>query len=315
MLTTKKILISALPLSEKDKSYFSTQVNGGIYNCEFIYIDETLTPDKLKDVNVLIGKPEPALLKNAKKIEWLQLVSAGYDSYINNLPQNVILTCASGAYGLAVSEHMLAQTFTLIRHFNQYCLQAARGEWKSCGNIISVEGSTILVLGMGDIGGSYARKMKALGAHVIGVRRHLGKLPEGFDEQHTMSELDNLLPIADVVAMALPGGHATYHIIDEHELGLMKDGAYIINAGRGNAIAPDALKKVLREHKIGGAALDVTEPEPLPPDDELMHLDNVLITPHVAGNYYLHKTVERIINIVGHNLNAWAHGGNLKSLL
>ena len=103
---------------------------------------------------------------------------------------------------------------------------------ESHGNIISVEGSTILVLGLGDIGGDYARKVHALGAHVIGVRRTNRNKPDYLDEQHTMDDLDMLLGRADIVAMVLPGGSATNHIMDERRLRLMKKGAYLINVGR-----------------------------------------------------------------------------------
>ena len=100
---------------------------------------------------------------------------------------------------------MLGLTFDLIRRLNQYHANQAEHVWKAMGNIISVEGSTILVLGLGDIGGDYARKVHALGAHVIGVRRTNRNKPDYLDEQHTMDDLDTLLGRADIVAMVLPG--------------------------------------------------------------------------------------------------------------
>ena len=210
---------------------------------------------------------------------------------------------------------MLALTFDLIRRLGQYHKNQADRQWRSMGNIISVEGSTILILGLGDIGGDYARKVKALGAYTIGVRRTCKEKPEYLDEQYTMDDLDRLLPRADVVAMVVPGGPATCHLMDERRLRLMKKGAYLINVGRGNAIDPAALKAVLKDGHLGGCGLDVTEPEPLPPEDELWAMDNVVITPHVAGNFFLAETFERIVRIAGENLKAWASGEELKNVV
>ena len=134
-------------------------------------------------------------------------------------------------------------------------------------NLVAVITDGSAVLGLGDIGGDYARKVHALGAHVIGVRRTNRNKPDYLDEQHTMDDLDTLLGRADIVAMVLPGGSTTNHIMDERRLRLMKKGAYLINVGRGNAIDPAALKAVLKDGHLGGCGLDVTEPEPLPPEE------------------------------------------------
>ena len=204
---------------------------------------------------------------------------------------------------------MLALTFALIRRFPEYHKNQMAHCWKSAGNIISVEGSTVLVLGIGDIGGDYARKMKALGA----AMRHWN--PPGRPRKNRtiwMSNTpwrswDSVLGRADIVAMVLPGGEATCHLMDERRLGLMKKGAYLVNVGRGNAIDPDALYRALISGQLAGCGLDVTEPEPLPAESPLWDLDQMLITPHVAGNFFLSETFERIVRIAGENLKAWAN--------
>lgn len=313
----KKILVT-IPVTEAHKTYLEKQASLGKYNCQFRYIPkEHVTKEDLEDTQVLIGNLPPALVREAKRLEWLQLNSAGADPYTPEgvLPAGAVLTNATGAYGLAVSEHMLALTFDLIRRLGQYHKNQADRQWRSMGNIISVEGSTILILGLGDIGGDYARKVKALGAYTIGVRRTCREKPEYLDEQYTMDDLDRLLPRADVVAMVVPGGPATCHLMDERRLRLMKKGAYLINVGRGNAIDPAALKVVLKDGHLGGCGLDVTEPEPLPPEDELWAMDNVVITPHVAGNFFLAETFERIVRIAGENLKAWVSGEELKNVV
>ena len=306
----KKVLVTSLPLKDAHLRQLEDAAGDG---CEMVYKQNGLTADDVRDASVIVGNMPPALLKSCEKLELLQLNSAGADPYAQPgmIPEGARLTCASGAFGLSVSEHMLAQTFALVRRFEQYARRQVAHDWSDCGDIISVEGATILLMGLGDIGGMYARKVHALGAHVIGLRRHLGDKPEYLDELHTMDNLDSLLPRADFVVMVLPGGATTNHLMDERRLRLMKRGAFLINAGRGNAIDPAALKKVLREGHLGAVALDVTEPEPLPADDELWNFDNVLITPHVAGGFFLSKTVDRIADIAVQNLRAWATGGAL----
>ncbi len=313
----KKVLVAVIPVTEDQKKLFEEQSKGGKFDCDFVYKREGLTAEDVADASAIIGNLPPSLLKDAKKIEWLHLNSAGADLYRNPsvLPADCLLTTATGAYSLTVSEHMLAMTLALVRRFNQYIGHQKERTWQARGNIISVEGSVVLVLGLGDIGGSYARKVKALGATVIGLRRHLGDKPDYLDELHTIDELDALLPRADIVAMILPGSPETNHIMDERRLRLMKKGAYLVNCGRGTAIDPEGLKKVLREGHLGGAALDVTEPEPLPENDELWSFGNVIITPHVAGFFYLAETYNRVVKIVGENLRAWTHGNPLRNVV
>ncbi|MBR0306475.1 MAG: D-2-hydroxyacid dehydrogenase, partial [Lachnospiraceae bacterium] len=161
----------------------------------------------------------------------------------------------------------------------------------------------------------YAKKVKALGAYTIGIRRTNKNKPEYLDEQYTLDEIDNLLPRADIVAMVLPGGEATHHLMDERRLRLMKKGSYLINVGRGNAIDPKALLTVMQEGHLGGCGLDVTEPEPLPADDPLWACGNVVITPHVAGNFFLQETFERIVRIAGTNMEAWANDGEFTTIV
>ncbi len=318
---TKEILV-VLPVNEDHKKYLEEKAASGKYSCLFRYVDKNdVTAEDMKRANIIIGNLPPAMLKDAENLEWYQLNSAGADQYVKPgvLPEGCILTNATGAYGLAVSEHMVAQVFDLIRRFNQYHRNQANHVWKHhgapMGSIISVEGSTVLVMGLGDIGGDFARKMKALGAYTIGIRRTNKEKSEYLDEQYTLDEIDELLPRADIVAMVLPGGDATDHLMDEKKLRLMKKGSYLINVGRGNAIDPKALLKVMQEGHLGGCSLDVTEPEPLPADDPLWDCGNVVITPHVAGNFFLQETFERIIRIAGANLEAWANDGEFTTLV
>ena len=313
----KKILV-VLPVNEEHKALLAESLRGAEDEYELFYTEGAApTPDDLRDAHIILGGFDADLAKYAVNAEWFQLSFAGADSFAapGVIPKEAVLTSAVGAYGLTVSEHMLAQTFAMIRRFGQYGRNQVGHVWKHMGPVISVEGSTIAVLGLGDIGGSYARKVRALGAYVIGLRKSACEKPDFVDEQYAIDELDAVLPRADIVAMVLPGGPATHHIMDDARLRLMKPGAFLLNAGRGNAIDPAALKAALDGGRLGGAALDVTEPEPLPADDPLWDYDNVILTPHAAGHLFLPETLNRIVRICADNLRRRIAGEPLRNVV
>ena len=306
----KKSALILLPLQEEDRKYLRKQTDGSKDTWEFMFRrDGEATEAEIASAQVIIGKLPVGKAPLASSLEWLHLPSAGADAYVapGVLPENVSLTNSAGAYGLAVSEHMLASTLALVRRFPEYARRQAAREWKPMGNITSIEGSTVIVLGLGDIGGRYARKMKALGAYVIGFRRTNKEKPDYVDEQYTLDSLPEVIGRADIVAMVLPGSEQTERLMDLDMLHRMKKGSFLINCGRGNAVDLEALKAVLDEGHLAGAALDVTDPEPLPADDSLWDYENVLLTPHVAGNFWLPKTLQNVIRITGENLYRYAH--------
>lgn len=311
----KKVLVT-VPLNEKQKERLEKLAAKGSYQMMIKSVD-SLVPEDVADANVILGHIPAALIPSAEKLEWLQISSAGADRYFRTdaLPDRVILTNAVGAYGLAVSEHMSAFTFSLLRRFPQYTRNQVNHIWKIMGNVQAVSESTIIVIGMGNIGSMYAKQMKGVGAYVIGVRRTNKEKPACFDEQYTIDELDRVLPRADVVAMVVPGNDETAHIMDERRLSLMKDGAYIINVGRGGAIDTNALIAALKSGKLAGAALDVTDPEPLDPQNELWDMDNVIITPHASGNYLLKGTLDRVVEILTDNFERYVSGDPLRNVV
>lgn len=304
----RKILVT-METEERHRRYLEAQLSGkGDY--ELLWRPQGASDEELAEAEAIIGQVTPAELSKAKNLKWLQGAWAGADVFVRPgvLPEETVLTNASGAYGTAVSEHMVAMTFAIVRHLEGYVRNQVSHIWQSRGSYIEIEGSTVLVLGLGDIGGRYAKKMKALGANVIGVRRTEGPAADGVDEVYTIGHLDELLGRADIVAMALPGGPATAHLMDERRIRLMKKGAYLINDGRGGAIDTEALKRALLDGHLGGAALDVTEPEPLPENDTLWDMPNVIITAHSAGSYTVEANRERVVAIAGENLRRYVRG-------
>ena len=310
---SKQVLV-VIPVEERHKEYLENKGTG----CVFTYTSpKAVTEEELANAQIIIGNVSAEQLAKAPKLEWFQLNSAGSDAFCKPgvLKEGVLLTNATGAYGLAISEHMLGVTLMMQKHLAEYYVNQKNHQWKDEGAVTSIYGSTTLVVGLGDIGGEYAKRMKALGSYTIGLRRTEGEKPDYLDEQHTMDDLDELLGRADIVAMVLPGGDATNHIMDERRLRLMKKGAYLINVGRGNAIDPDGLYKVLKEGHLGGCGLDVTEPEPLPADHRLWNAPNLLITPHVSGGFSLPETLEKIVGLFADNLERYFAGQPIENLV
>ncbi len=308
----KKILV-AIPVTEEQKIFLEKQV--GDVDCKFIYKKNSeLRASDVQDANYIIGSIPPEILTSAKNLEWLQANWVGVDAYLaeNILPPEVILTNAKGALDGAVSEHMVALTFALARKLNLYVRQ---NFWRRGKGEIPIEGSTIFVLGAGNIGKKYAQKMQALGAKMIAFTRTPKAKIDFFAEQYTIDRLDENLPRADFVAMILPGGSGSKNLMNYDRLCKLKDSAFLINCGRGNSIDHDALKKLLRTGKIGGVALDVTEVEPLPEDDELWSFDNVIITPHTAWQLPHDIVWGRIFEICAENLYNKCHNKNLKNIV
>jgi phosphoglycerate dehydrogenase-like enzyme len=277
--------------------------------CEIIY--GVPTDAEFDKITIFIGAPRPDTLDKMPSLEWIQLTMAGTEPYSRPgvLRAGVLLTNASGAYGLAISEHMTAAVTMLCKRLHLYRDNQNKGLWLDRGNVKQIEGATVLVIGMGDIGGNFARRMKGLGCYVIGVRRaKTGEKPPYVDELYAADALDSLLPRADIAALSLPNTPLTAGLVTRERLALLKDGAVLVNVGRGNAVDTEALCDALESGKLWGAALDVTDPEPLPPDHRLWHIENALITPHISGYYHLRKTYENIMDIVIGNVKRYMSG-------
>lgn len=276
---------------------------------------EPVTEEDVAWADAILGNVKPELLKSAKNLQWLQTSSAGVEPYTRPgvMPAGAALTNATGAYGLAISEHMLGMLLMIYKKLELYRDGQLKGEWSEQGEVRTLLGATVLIMGMGDIGGSFGRLCKALGAYVIGLRRKDGSRPDYADEVHLTGELDSLLPRADVVAVTLPGTPATRGMLDKKRIALMKPGAVVLNVGRGYIIDTEALCDALESGRLGGAGLDVTEPEPLPKGHRLWGIPTAVITPHVSGGYHLHETHERIVDIFMENLGRFLRGEELKN--
>ncbi|WP_346871422.1 D-2-hydroxyacid dehydrogenase [Clostridium sp. UBA5119] len=273
--------------------------------------------ETLEDAHIIIGNPPLDMVKGCKNLKWLQLDSAGADLFVKEgvLPRGVKLTNSTGAYGLAISEHMIGVLLSIYKKLYLYRDNQNNSLWKNEGEVKSIYGCTALVIGLGDIGGDFAKRIKALGGYTIGVRRSDTNKPEYLDELYLMDKIDELLPKADVVALSLPETKETYKLFSKEKISKMKKDSVLINVGRGTAIDTEALCDALESGELLGAALDVTDPEPLPKDHRIWGIKNAIITPHVSGNYNLKETHHRIIKIAVNNLDRFIKGEELRNVV
>ena len=307
-------ILVLLPVEARHKEKLEAAGAG----CSFVYSDpDTVTAEQIQAANIILGLPKADMLQASKNLEWLQLASAGTDPYIvpGVLNPKTVLTNATGAYSKAVSEHAFALTLMLTKKLHLYRDEQSKRRWSDHGAVSSLSDSTVVVVGLGDIGRAYARLIKAMGAYVIGVKRRAGKCPDCVDELVMTQDLDTVLPRADVLMSVLPNTAETRFLYTDECFDSMKDSAVFINCGRGNAVSSEVLYRALSGRKIAAAGVDVTETEPLPADSPLWTLENLVITPHISGGFHLPETFERIVEIAADNLAAFLAGRELRNVV
>ena len=286
------------------------------FNVIFNESNETASIEKgiAENTAVIIGNPKADFLKLCPRLKWVQLQSAGANGYVDGeLAPQVLLSCASGCYGHTVAEHMVGFTFELLRKYHLYRDEQNAGRWQSRGAVKSIAGAVILVVGLGDLGASYSRRMKGLGSYVIGVDRNAYAKPDFLDEIYLVDKMEELLPRADVVALLIPGTKDNTGIFGKSQLAKMKKDAVLINCGRGPLVDTEALCDALESGVIAGAALDVTDPEPLPAGHRLWKMENAVITPHVAGGTWMKETGQYIMKLNLENARRFVKGEALES--
>ena len=314
-LTGKKVLVT-LPLTEGQQEEFARLVEAAGGSVVFVPAAQA-TDDDTCDAALIIGNVPAKTLHASPQLEWLQTSSAGYDNYLapGILAPNTLLTNATGAYGQAVSEHMFAQLLCLMKKLHRYRDNQREAQWHDEGPVATLVGAKVLVLGTGDIGTAFARLVSALGAEVWGARRRVAECPEPFSRMVTLDEVPQVLGEIDVVASVLPSSPQTRQLANAQFFAAMKEGAYFVNAGRGDLVDADALIEALESGYLAGAALDVTDPEPLPEDHPLWQEPNALITPHVAGFWHLQVTLDNVMGICLANLKAYLAGEDLRNVV
>ena len=303
-------ILNLLPLKAGEKEGFEAIAPGAVH----VYARRsTVTPEQLARATVIFGWPRPRDMKQAVSLKWFQTMWAGTDEYEEPgiLPPGIRFTSSSGFNSISVAEHMLASLLALCRRLPTYRDSQRAHRWEDEGPMKTIRGSTVLVVGAGHIGSAFAQMCRDLGGHTVGLRR-TARPTEGFDQVHTLDELDVWLPRADVVAPCLPHAPETVGLMNEARLNLLKEDAILLNSGRGTVLDHEALARVMGEGKLWGAALDVTDPEPLPEDSPLWDIPHLLLTPHVAGGMRLEITRRACIRKALDNLARYVAGEPLR---
>jgi phosphoglycerate dehydrogenase-like enzyme len=270
------------------------------------------------EANVILSKRWPAeAMKRMSKLRWVQAGTAGVDHLLrfDLSRRGVVITNSSGAHGDPISELILSQMLAFATGLNMAIRgQIERRHVQKEINRTKFElvGQTLCVVGLGDIGGTLARKASALGMRVIGVRRST-RPAEGVSHIYTPSQLHTALTQSDHVALCLPLTNHTRHFIGAEELRAMRPTAYIYNVGRGASIDEAALIDALQSGQIAGAGLDVTDPEPVPLDSPLWEMPNVILSQHTSG--MSPHNANRVTELFAANLTRYLAGEPLHQLI
>lgn len=246
----------------------------------------------LADADLVIGVPAARdnLAARAPKLKWLHATSAGVDGVLplTWLPRGVQFTNNSGAHGRKAEQYMTMAYNLLNSRMAAIMANQHRHHWEALFSP-NLSGKTAVIIGLGDLGEAAARAAKKIGLNVIGVRRSAQKNRYA-DKVVTYRQLDRVLPQADFVVLAVPLTAETRGLLNAARMDLMKPGAGVINIARGPVADYTALEARLRAGKLGGAVLDVVDPEPLPADASLWTTPNLIITPHIScddGEHYI----------------------------
>ena len=276
--------------------------------------------EHLRDAEIIFTiSLRPEQFATTRNLRWIHAPSAAVHQFLfpELVDSDVILTNSIEVHGPVVAEHVIALIFALAKKIPQATVLQQKHVWGKeamwregyCPGEIA--GATLGLIGVGSIGRRVALMASAVGMRVIAVREHIDKgAPDGVEAVFAPSELDKLLAQSDFVVMAAPLVSATQGLLNTERIARMKPDSFLINVGRGPQVDESAIADALRRRRIAGAALDVFEHEPLPPESPLWDLDNLLITPHTAG--LTAKLWERHYDLFSANLRRYLSDQQLR---
>jgi len=278
--------------------------------------------DAVEGADVLVGLCTPEIIRRGKSLKFIQLLNAGADSCAT-IPEvaqrGILVTNLQRIQGPHMAEHAIALTLALARGLPQYGVEQSGGAWTRGfrelreERLVELEDKTLLVVGLGGIGTEVARLAHGLGMRVIATRNSRREGPDYVEYVGLADEFRTLAARADVIVNATPLTPETRGMFDATFFDAMKDTAFFVNIGRGESVVTPALVGALQAKKIGGAGLDVTDPEPLPPGHPLWSLPNVILTPHIATSSDFRD--ERTIALVVENVRRYMRGDPVLSVV
>ena len=272
------------------------------------------------EVEIALGWFPPALLPEASALRWIQSWAAGADWLFDqadlSASPDLTVTTASGVHPKPIAEHVLGLLVMLARRLPQMIAAQRARDWSGedfdNDSVKELAGSTLVLVGVGAIGQRIARLADALDMKVVGVRHDPSKGAPHVADMKGTDRLHEALGAADLVVVTLPDTDETEDLFDEAAFAAMKPGAFFVNVGRGEVVEQAALVDALHSGHLGGAGLDVFEEEPLPEDSPLWAMENVVITPHVAG--LTPHYAERVTTIFVENLERYRRGEALENV-
>jgi len=289
------------------------QRGGRLRHFEVRSLDELEARIAEADVLLVSGMWRNHLAARALRLCFIQSISAGVDQYDREVLRGtgIRLASAQGANANAVSEHAMALILALMRRLPEARDNQLKKHWRGMiGDLTQREdelgGQTLLVVGLGRIGGRLARLGRAFGMKVIGLRADPAKGADGADEVHGMDELHACLARADIAALCCALTPETRGLMGATEFAAMKPGAMLVNVARGPVCDEAALISALASGQVGHAALDVTAEEPLSEASPLWHLPNVFITPHTGGETRAYEG--NVLDLMEENLGRLRRG-------
>jgi phosphoglycerate dehydrogenase-like enzyme len=275
---------------------------------------------QLEGADVLLGYCTHDNLKNGKALRYILNYSAGVDNCASSplaQAREILVTNMQRVYGPGIAEHVIGMVYTLTRKLYVFRDRQREQQWDRAAvermSMQEVQGRTLLVAGLGGIGTEIARRAHGLGMRVIATRNSSREGPDFVAYVGLSDELHTLAGQADVVVNATPLTPGTTGLFDRRFFSAMKPGAYFINVGRGRSVVTEDLIEALNSERIGGAALDVTDPEPLPPNHPLWTAKNVFITPHVSASS--DEQMGRYWLVVRENLRRYVNGERMLSVV
>lgn len=277
-------VLAALPLSEEQRAQIEA--------CGDVEVTEVPPGPDPEDLEAMAETTEvwfgprlrPHLIERAKRLKWVQLMSAGADRYLfpELVSSDIVLTNMRGLHADTIADHVLAFALAFSRDLPRFFRSQQERVWDR-RQLKELAGTTMTIIGVGNIGAAVKRRGAACGMNVRGVVRR-GRQIEGVEAMFTPERLLEAIKEVDWVVLACPLTTETFHLIGEEELRAMGAGSVLINVARGKVVDEEALVTALSQGWIAGAGLDVFEEEPLPADSPLWGLSNVLVTPHVSGS-------------------------------
>ncbi len=299
-------IFCAIDLNSEERSYFKKKVSEN----QLLFKNEIgeNSVEAFFDCEICFGNISPDWVERSIKLKWLQLESVGFDAYLKLEGQNLpTITNLRGFFAIPVAETVIAGILTLYRGMDKLVQLKESRRWEGANlrpELRTLNNSTAIILGVGSIGLRLKVLLKSFNCKVL-----------LFDKYNTNADYTNIidlhtiLPDMDIIINCLPDTRETRHLINKERLKLLNENAIIVNVGRSPAIDEDALINYLKEKRIAGAVLDVTNEEPIPGNHPLWNVPNAILTQHTGGGY--DKEILDKVDVFLENLKRFEEGSEI----